>query len=139
MDGRAFLFSARLLMRKPSEANRRSAVSRGYFAILNEARVALERWGFVVTATADIDGFVVSHFYMALNMDALRVSDALVQLRDNRQQADYSLIGPGIFDDDTEVRRLVRLAEIGIDVLDELESDPARWIVTVAAIRLAFP
>ena len=81
MDGRAFLDSARLLLATPTEANRRSAVSRGYFAILNEARSALERWGFPVVATADIDDFVSSHFYMALNLDALRVSDALVQLR----------------------------------------------------------
>ena len=60
-------------------------------------------------------------------------------LRDNRAVGDFSLTQPGIFDDETEVRRLIRLAEIGIDVLDQLEADPARGAAAVAAIRAAFP
>jgi hypothetical protein len=55
MDGRAFLDSAWLLLATPTEANRRSAVSRGYFAILNEARAALESRAFAVFAKAGID------------------------------------------------------------------------------------
>jgi hypothetical protein len=46
MDGRAFLDSARHLLAAPSEANRRSAAGRLCLALLHEARVALERWGF---------------------------------------------------------------------------------------------
>ena len=139
MDGRTFLVSAQLLMRKPSEVNRRSAVSRAYFAILNEARAALERWGFSVVAKAGVDRSVVSHFDKAVNRDAIRVWDALTQLERNREAADYFLTGPGAFADESEVRRLLRLVQIGIDVLDELEADPVRRAAVVAAIRAAFP
>jgi hypothetical protein len=139
MDGRAFLDSARLLLATPTEANRRSAVSRGYFAILNEARAALERWGFVVGATADIDASVIAHFGRAANTDAVRAWDVLDRLERNRQTADYFLTAPGGFADEREVRHLLQLAQTGIDLLDQLEADPARRAAVVAAIRAEFP
>ena len=139
MDGRAFLDSARLLLATPTEANRRSAVSRGYFAILNEARAALERWGFPVTANADIDASVISLFGKAVNMDAVRVWDVLDRLERNREAADYFLTGPGNFADESAVRHLLQLAETGIDVLDQLEADPIRRANAIVAIRVAFP
>lgn len=139
MDGRAFFVSARLLMRKPSEVNRRSAISRGFFAVLNEARVALERWGFAVVTTTDIDEIVISHFDRVLNFEAIRVADVLTRLRNNRQIADYDLAGPGSFADVREVRHLLQLAQVGIDVLDQLEADPVQRAATVAAICAALP
>ena len=139
MDGRTFLGSARLLMRKPTEANRRSAVSRGYFAILNEARAALERWGFSVAAKAGVDSSVITLFEKAVNRDAIRVGDSLIQLERKREAADYFLTGPGAFADESEAKRLLRLVQIGIDVLDELEADPVRRAAVVAALRAGFP
>ena len=74
MDGRAFLDSARLLMTIPTEANRRSAVSRAYHAILNEARSALERWVIPIPAAseAEVKDIGLAQFRTALNMDLLR-------------------------------------------------------------------
>ena len=139
MDGTAFLVSARLLMRKPSEVSRRSAVSRGYFAILNEARSVLKRWGFSVAVKAGVDPSVISLFEKAVNRDAIRVWDVLTQLEQNREDADYFLTGPVAFADEREVRRLLLLVQIGIDLLDELVADPVRRAATVAALRAGFP
>jgi hypothetical protein len=139
MDGRAFLESARLLMTTPTEANRRSAVGRAYYAVLNEARVALERWGFSAPAGADIDDYILSRFDRVLNMDILRVADALDQLGEHREVADYSLSTPGVFADEKGVNHLLQRAEIGIDLLDQIEADPARRAKAVADIRAAFP
>jgi hypothetical protein len=139
MDGRVFLDSARYLMAAPSEANRRSAAGPLYCAVLNEARAALERWGFPVPAQVDIDDFVLSRFNTIPNMDLLRVADPLIQLEQNRQLADDSLSGSVLFADDSEVQRLLRLVEIGIDLLDQIEADSARRTTAIADIQKAFP
>ena len=139
MDGRAFLDSARLLMTTPTEANRRSAVAIGYYAILNEARSALARWGFPVPMGADIDNFVNSRFSAAKNIDLLRVADALDRLDGNREIAGYSLSTAGIFADDNRVNHLLQLVETGIDLLGQIEADPVRFASICADIRAAFP
>ena len=139
MDGRAFLDSVQLLMTVPTEANWRSAVSRAYYAMLNETRSALERWGFSVPATAHVDDFVISRFNAVPILDLLRVADALLRLKENREPADYFLTGPGIFTDGREVRNLLQLAETGIDLLGQIEADPMRQAKAVAGIRTAFP
>jgi hypothetical protein len=139
MDGRAFLESARLLMATPTEANRRSAVGRAYYAALNETRAALARWGFSVPPGVDVEEFVNTRFYLAMDMDAVRVSDVLVRLQRNREIADYSLTEAVSFADESMVRDLLLLAEIGIDLLDQIEADPVRRAKAVAAIRKAFP
>ena len=139
MDGRAFLDSARLLMTIPTEANRRSAVAIGYYAILNEARSALDRWGFPVPAGADIDDFVNFRFSVTRNIDLLRVADAIDRLDGNREVAGYSLSPAGIFADDSVVNHLLQLAETGIDLLGQIETDPARLATACADIRGAFP
>ena len=139
MDGRAFLDSVRLLMATPTEANRRSAVSRAYYAVLNEARSALDRWGFPVPAKADIDDFVAARFMTARSMDLIRVADCLDLLDKNSDKADNSLTEPGVFADGNEVVRLVQRAEIGIDLLDQIEADPKRLEAAITAIRADLP
>jgi hypothetical protein len=139
MDGRAFLDSVRHLLTAPSEANWRSAAGPLHCAVLNEARVALERWGFAVPARADLHVFILPYFARVPNRDLVRVADVLTQLHAFRDEADFSLGGPGLFADDYEVNRLLVLAETGIDVLDQLETDVARRAVAIAAIHAVFP
>ena len=115
------------------------AVGIGYYAILNEARSALGRWGVPVPAKADVDDFVISRFIMVPNVDLLRVADALAQLRDKRELADNSLSTPGIFADEKEVNHLLQRADIGIDLISQIEADPARQAKAVADIRAVFP
>ena len=45
----------------------------------------------------------------------------------------------GFFADDIEAKRLLLLAEIGIDLLDQIESDPARRALAIADIRAGRP
>lgn len=139
MDGRAFLDVARLLMTTPTEANRRSAVGRAYYAMLNEARAALERWGFLMPAGATIDDDNVSAYIMVPNMDLLRVVDSVTQLKQNRRIGDNAITGSGVFADDKEAKRLLLLAEIGIDLLDQIEADPTRLEKAIADIRAGRP
>ena len=139
MDGRAFLDTAKLLLATPTEAIRRWAVSRAYFAVLTEARAALERWGFAVAATADIDASVIAHFGRAVNVDAIRVWDVLDRLEQNRDAADYFLTAPGGFADDKQVKHLLQLAQTGIDLLDQLEADQERRAAVVAAKQAGIP
>ena len=139
MDGRAFLDSARHLLTAPSEANWRSAVNRSYYAVLNEAWSALDRWGVSLPGQPDIDAFVLSRFDTVPNSDLLRVADALKQLGDARDHGDYSLGVTGLFGNGTEALRLLRLAQTAIDLLDQVEADPGRCATVIAAIRAVFP
>jgi hypothetical protein len=107
--------------------------------VLNEARAALERWGFPVPVQGDIDDLVLSRFNTVPNMDLVRVADALIQLGQGRRFADISLGGPGPFADDKEAKRLLLLAELGIDCLDQIEADPARRAKAIVDIRAVFP
>ncbi len=139
MEGRTFLESARLLLATPAEANRRSAVGRADFAVLNEARSALDRWRFSLPPNVVADDDNVSAFLLVPNTDLLRVVDALTRLKQNRRDADNAITGSGIFADDIEAKRLLLLAEIGIDLLDQIENHPARRAIAIADIRAARP
>jgi hypothetical protein len=139
VDGRAFLDSVRLLLTVPSEANRRSAAGPLYCALLNEARDALERWGYPVPARADVPSFVLAPLATVPNMDLVRVADPLEQCEHFRELADDSRTRLTIFDDDGEAKRLLLLAVIAIDVLDQIESDTARRAAVIADLRKVFP
>jgi uncharacterized protein (UPF0332 family) len=139
MDGRAFLQSARALLATPSEANRRSAVGRAYYALLHEARAALERWGFPCPAHGNLHLFVKPRFVFSAQPDAKNVGITLDRLSGWRNQADYRLTLPGPFAADTLAGQALALAEAAIDLLDQIEADPARRAAAVAAVRKAFP
>src|SRR5262245_25626528 len=139
MDGRAFLESARALLAIPSEANRRSAAGRGYYALLHEGRAALDRWGFPLPPRESIHSFVRLRFIYATSPDGKQIGDALDYLSRLRTEADYRLAHPGSFARDQEALQAVTLAERTIALLDTIEADPARRAVLVAAIRAAWP
>src|SRR4051794_36179591 len=107
MNGRAFLQSARDLLTIPSEANRRSAAGRAYYALLHEGRIALERWGFPIPPRENIHTFVRLRFTYPAHSDLRRVGQALEQLGRLRNQADYRLTTPGPFASDADVVRAV--------------------------------
>jgi len=139
MDGRAFLQSARALLAAPSEANWRSAVGRAYYALLHEARAALERWGFPGPAHGNVHTFVKPRFVFSSQPDAKNVGIILDRLSAWRNQADYRLAASASFASDALARQALALAESAIDLLDQIEADPARRTAAVAAVRKAFP
>jgi hypothetical protein len=91
MDGRAFLQSAQDLLTRSSEANRRSAAGRAYYAPLHEGRMALDRWGFPLPPRESIHSFVRLRFVFTADGDLQRIGDALDRLSRLRNQADYQL------------------------------------------------
>jgi hypothetical protein len=139
MDGREFLVSAQHLLSMPNEPNWRSAASRLYLAVLHEANAALLRWGFPLSPQDNIHTFVRSRFDSAPNMDLLRVADPLRHLGNAAQEADFALNSGGTFADAVEVSRLRILAQVGIDLLDQIEADPNRRAKAIADIRALFP
>jgi hypothetical protein len=139
MDGRAFLDAVRYLLAAPSEVNRRAAAGPLYCAMLNEARDALERWGFVVPGQADVHNFVFPRFYSAANSDLIRVGDVLKRVKEYRDLADDSRSPPTVFADNNEVNKWLTLVEFDIALLDQIEADPARRAQAIADVRSKFP
>src|SRR5689334_7964472 len=108
MDGRAYLDVVRYLMAAPSEVNRRAAAGPLYCAMLNEARDALERWGFAPPAVpADVYAFVRDRYYRALNRELMQVADMLGRVRGYREIADDSRSPATEFADDKRVNALL--------------------------------
>jgi hypothetical protein len=139
MDGRAFLQSARDLLAVPSEANRRSAVGRAYYALLHEGLAALDRWGFPLPPRENIHTFVRLRFTYPAHPDSVPVRDALDELSHLRNQADYHLARPGAFASDARALQAVDLAQASPVLLGQIEADPARRAAAVAALRAAWP
>src|SRR4051794_1494417 len=126
MNGRAFLQSAQDLLTRPSEANRRSAAGRAYYALLHEGRVALDRWGFPIPPGESLHSFVRLRFVFPASADLKRIGDALDELSRLRNQADYRLAAPGRFATDTGAVQAVSLAQSRIALIDAIDADPAR-------------
>lgn len=126
MQARDFLQSARRLLSAPSEANRRSAVGRAYLALLHEARAALERWGFPLPSDETLHHSVRDHFGACPSMDLLRVETALKQLQLQFLAADYDLTVALPFSDDASIQLAITLAEVTVQLLDQIDNDPLR-------------
>ena len=139
MFGRAFLGSARHLLASPSEANRRSAAGRAYYGLLHEGRATLDSWGFPLPPRENIHNFVRLTFRYAAHPDLRQVSDTLEQLSRLRNEADYRLAVPGFFASDRRAIQAVDEAQDAVDLLDQVEADPARRAAAVAAIRASLP
>lgn len=101
--------------------------------------MALDRWGFSLPPRQDIHPFVRLHFSYANQPDMRRVGDALDKLVRWRNEADYRLETAGRFANDTDATEAIRLAQDAINLLDQVEADPARRAAAVAAIRASLP
>jgi len=139
MDGRDFLGIAQHLLSLPTEASWRSAASRLYLALLHEARAALDRWGFPLPPQDDIHTFVLSRFGSHRSMDLLRVEDGLRRLKPFAEEPDFALSAVGSFADAAEVSQHLVLAQLVVDLLDQIDYDPARRAAAIADIRTRWP
>jgi hypothetical protein len=139
MNGRSFLQSARDLIARPSEANWRSAAGRAYYALLHEGRVALDRWGFPLPPRENIHSFVRLRFTFPAHPDLGQVGLGLDDLSQLRNQADYHLASPGRFASGARAAQAIVRAQAAIDLLDQIDADPARRAAAIAAIRAAWP
>jgi hypothetical protein len=99
----------------------------------------LERWGFPLPPRDSIDTFVRLRFTYPADADVKKVGDAFDRLSKLRAAADYRLASPGSFATAADADDAVQRAEAAIDLFDQIDADPARLAVAVAALRQAFP
>src|SRR5437870_2858813 len=89
MQPRDFLDVARSDVQGPSEAYWRAAASRAYYALLLEARDALERWGFTPPPRDRVHTFVRLSFVFATNPDVKDIGYMIERLVKVRNEANY--------------------------------------------------
>jgi hypothetical protein len=139
MEGRKFLDVAERLAQATTEADWRTAAGRAYYAVLQECRSALERWGFRSPRRDQLHAFVRLRFVYPADRDLKEVGDVLDELVRLRNKADYELGTPGPFTDARVVQGVLPKARDALTLLDAIEADPARRTAAVAAVRAAFP
>jgi hypothetical protein len=139
MDGRAFLDIARELVRGTTEAHRRSAAGRAYYALMLEVRDRLARWGFSCPPRDKVHHFARHRLLVPNDADLNDAARALDELSRLRNAADYELSSPGQFATDSRAQAAIRRAATAITTLDTIDADAARRAVAIAAIRSVFP
>jgi hypothetical protein len=135
MGGRIFLEVARDMAGGKTEAQWRTAVGRAYYALLLEGRDALGRWGFTVPPRQNLHTFVRLRFTFAADPDLRKIGDALDQLFQWRNQADYHLKTVDLFDAPTNTLQAIALARNALALLDRIDGDPERRSAAIAGIR----
>jgi len=135
MDGRAFLAVARDLQSGPTEAHRRAAVGRAYYALLHEGFAALQRWGFLMPPRENLHAFVRLRFNFAGEPDLKQVGFLMDELSRLRNQADYRLTVPTPFATPDISDQAVEDVRDAIHLLDQIEADPQRRAAAIASIR----
>jgi hypothetical protein len=78
-------------------------------------------------------------FTYANHPDTIPVGEALDELSQLRNHADYRLNTPGLFATATQATQAVLGAQAAIALLDAIEADPARRSTVIAAMRAAWP
>jgi hypothetical protein len=107
--------------------------------VFHEARAALERWGFHLLAQEDAHSVLPARFVATLLMDLIRVEDALNRLGQLQREGDLNLAQPGPFANAQQISLLVAVAQVVVDLLDQIEADPPRRAVAIAALRADWP
>ncbi len=138
MDGRQFLNVARRLVQEQDEESWRTAAGRAYYALFLEARAALIRWGVTGIPQFQAHAFVRNRFDYAANFSLKQIGKALEQLGRLRDRADYEIDVTGPFHSYFSTEQAIFKAEGMIDLLDDIEADPAELAAAVAAV-LAVP
>ena len=138
MDGRAFLEVARVLARTDSEAHRRTAAGRAYYALMLEARDRLRRWGVVPSPRDPVHSFVRLKLVRSTDEELKQIGVSLEKLGKLRNDADYDLAdGQGRFQGAGRVDSLIREATESIAMLDRIDGDEIRRAEAIAAIPRA--
>jgi hypothetical protein len=136
MDGSAFLDVARDLARGPTEAHRRTAAGRAYYALMLEARELLVRWGITAPPRDKVHHFVRLKLLFSSDADLRQVGLTLERLGQGRNDADYQLSDPRRrFQKSGPVEAAVRDSEMAIALLDQVDSDDARRAGAIASMQ----
>ena len=131
MDPRDFLKVSTALRTSQGEADRRTAVSRAYYALFLSARRLLEAEAIALGRLHEDHRLVPDYLRHSQNETLADVGDSIADLRRERNMADYDM-------DTTKFNQalcalLVEKARAGLQVLDELNRNARRAMA--AAIR----
>lgn len=94
MEGKDFLELARKLRNSEIEAERRTSVSRAYYAVFNHVKTFLHTHNIKLPHTAQAHEKAYQYLFNSGIEEAEDLSDTLDNLRDKRNDADYELISP---------------------------------------------
>jgi hypothetical protein len=133
MRGRRFLDLAQEVARGTREAHGRGAVIHAYYALMLECRDALVRWG-RLPPKLDVHAWVRLQFDRSTDAELRRIAQALDELVRRRNKASYDLTfnpGPGWL---SWGQAAIGTATDALDLLDAIETDPARRAAAVAAL-----
>ena len=139
MKGREFITVAQRLSPGTCEADWRAIVGRAYYGLILESRDSLRRWGFLPLPRAPIHSFVRLRFDFAQDADLKKIGRYLNSLSRLRNDADYHIDKPGPFTKPSGAADAIRDAGMGVNILDQIESNNGRRLAAVAAIKAAFP
>ena len=95
MDGRAFLIVSQELQAGPSEAHRRAAVGRAYYALLHEGFTALQRWGITMPPRENLHTFVRIRFNYSSEADLQRFGRLSDELRREQDEVFFGSASMG--------------------------------------------
>jgi len=133
MNGRQFLMVAQAALEESSEEWLRTAVGRAYYALFLEARDALDRWRFTAIPKYQAHAFLGSRFRYAADVDAKEIGETLFDLHRMRTWADYDNSIP--FVSAFQVEQAIDRALSAVQLLDDIEADPSRLAIVLAAVR----
>jgi len=125
MNGRDFLEVAKNLARSQFEASLRSAISRAYYALLNEAIQFLIELGFSVEHGPGAHGQVYRRLFNCGVSQMDEFSRILDELRTLRNQADYNMKSTDFQNQATSALR-VATAAMAIELFNESNKEPLR-------------
>jgi hypothetical protein len=102
-------------------------------------RATLEKWGFTATRYDQIHSFVRLRFHMAADADLKVIGQWLEGLGRLRIKADYDMKPGGWFSTAAVAKQSAYDANAALDLLNDIDANPARRAAAIAAIRAAFP
>lgn len=137
MDPREFLAVAISLHSSAMEAERRSAVSRAYYALYLTAQEFLEAEGLQFTHTAEDHQRVPRYLSYSGDSSVADVGDAIRDLLQERILADYRM-GERKFNQRT-CSLLVAKAEASLRVVDGVDRAGRRTLAATIKARLSLP
>ncbi len=94
MEGKEFLELAKKLQNSEVEAERRTSVSRAYYAIFNHIKSFLNSNNIKLTGAAQAHERAHQYLFNSGIEEAEDLADTLNNLRKRRNDADYELISP---------------------------------------------